>query len=79
MHSGDAQNFAKYGPAFAQVLCAMPYVTDDGHAAFPTKWRQLTALLRTMIEDNGHASPGATLVAFVPMLVVVQSRASAGM
>lgn len=69
---------AAYGASFANMLCAMPTLTDEGHAACPEDWRALTALLHTLIEDEGMTTEMAAWEAAVPVGLVRAYRRAAG-
>ena len=53
-------------------------LTDEGHAACPQEWRDLTALLHTMIEDEGMTTEMAGWEAALPVSVVADYRALVG-
>ena len=69
-----ALNFDAYGPGFASVLGAMQYLSDEGHAACPQSWRDLTNLLHTLIEDEGMTTKRAASCADVPESLVADYR-----
>lgn len=71
-------DFHTYGPAFAQVLVAMQYMTDDGHAACPQEWRELAGLLHTLIEDEGLSTEATAEDTGLPLGVVTEYRRCIG-
>lgn len=38
--------------SFGEMLAGMNYASDSGHAALPQAWRDLSALLPTLLEDE---------------------------
>jgi hypothetical protein len=38
--------------SFGEMLAAIDYVSDSAHAALPQAWRDLSALLPTLLEDE---------------------------
>ena len=78
-HSLPVQpSFASYGTGFAAALAAMSTMTDLGHAACPQDWRDLTALLHTLIVDEGMTTTMAALQASVPESLVADYRKLVG-
>ena len=73
-----AVNFAAYGNGFAAVLASMQGLSDEGHAACPQEWRDLTSLLHTMIEDEEMTSATAAQEAAVPESLVAEYRFLSG-
>lgn len=71
-------NFHAYGPGFAATLASMSGLSDTGHAACPQEWRDLTALLHTLIEDQGVTTAMAALEAAVPERMVADYRSLVG-
>lgn len=71
-------NFHAYGPGFAVTLASMFNLTDEGHAACPQEWRDLTALLHTLIEDEGMTTAMAAWEAALPESVVADYRRLVG-
>lgn len=66
--------FHAYGPGFAAVLASMSDLTDQGHAACPQEWRDLTTLLHTLIEDEGMTTAMAAWEAALPESMVADYR-----
>jgi hypothetical protein len=73
----DQPLFATYGPSFTEMICAMPTLTDEGHAACPEAWRNLTAYLHTLIEDYDLSTEVAAFEAAVPVELVRAYRLAA--
>jgi hypothetical protein len=73
----DEPLFATYGPSFTDMICAMPTLTDEGHAACPEAWRDLTAYLHTLIEDYELSTEVAAFEAAVPVDLVRAYRLAA--
>jgi hypothetical protein len=73
----DEPQFATYGPGFIAIICAMPTLTDEGHAACPEQWRDLTAYLHTLIEDYDLSTEVAAFEAAVPVELVRAYRLAA--
>ena len=73
-----AVNFAAYGEGFAAMLANMQFLSDEGHAASPQAWRDLTSLLHTLIEDKGMTTGGAAYAAAVPESLVADYRRAVG-
>jgi len=67
-------NFHAYGPGFSTTLASMSNLTDAGHAACPQDWRDLTALLHTLIEDEGMTTAMAAWEAALPESMVADYR-----
>lgn len=76
--SSEVTNFSTFGPAFAHTLASMQSLTDDGHAACPEEWRELTCLLHTLIEDEGMSTAMAAWEAAVPGSFVADYRRLVG-
>jgi hypothetical protein len=71
-------DFAIYGQGFAATLASMFDLSDEGHAACPQEWRDLTALLHTLIEDEEMTTAAAAKAADVPESLVGEYRARVG-
>jgi len=71
-------NFAIYGHGFAAMLAGMQNLSDEGHTACPQEWRDLTALLHTLIEDEEMTTETAALEAAVPEMLVAEYRRAVG-
>lgn len=72
--TSGATNFAAFGEAFPAMLASMHHLSDTGHAACPQEWRDLTALLHELIEDEGWTTGMAAWEAAVPERFVAQYR-----
>jgi hypothetical protein len=71
-------NFHAYGAPFAATLASMSHLTDEGHAACPKEWRDLTALLHTLIEDEGLTTAMTAWEAALPESTVLDYRRLVG-
>lgn len=71
-------NFHAYGPGFAATLASMSDLSDAGHATCPQEWRDLTALLHTLIEDEGMTTAMAARDTALPESIVAHYRAFVG-
>jgi hypothetical protein len=67
-------NFDTYGPGFAFMLASMASLSDTGYEACPDEWRDLTALLHTLILDEGMTTAMAAWEAAVPESMVAEYR-----
>lgn len=71
-------SFHAYGPGFAATLASMSSLTDAGHAACPQEWRDLTALLHTLIEDEGMTTTMTARKTALPEITVARYRRLVG-
>lgn len=67
-------NFAAYGDGFAALLSSMQFLSDEGHEACPQEWRDLSALVHTLIEDEGMTTEMAAWEASLPETFVAEYR-----
>lgn len=73
-----AINFAAYGAGFPATLASVQNLSDSGHAACPQEWRDLTALLHALIEDEGMTTAMAAWEAALPETFVAAYRQLVG-
>lgn len=66
------------GPAFAHILAAMYEMSDTDHVACPQEWRDMTALLHTLIEDEGMSCTDAARVVSLPVGTVITYAEAVG-
>lgn len=71
--------FSQIGPGFAQVLAALPGLSDAAVNAMPREWSSLASLLWTLIEDEGMTSEMAAHEASVPVSLVREYREVVGL
>lgn len=72
-------DFSRLGPSFAQVLAALPGLSDAAVNAMPREWTSLASLLWTLIEDEGMTSEMAAHEASVPVSLVREYRDLVGL
>ncbi len=56
--------------SFGEMLAGMDYLSDSAHAALPQAWRDLSALLPTLLEDEALSVDAAAAAAGLPVGVV---------
>ena len=71
-------DYSAYGPAFGQMLALTACLSDDGRAACPPEWLELSSLLCGLIEDDGLTTEQAARAAAVPGWLVAGYRAQMG-
>jgi hypothetical protein len=67
-------NFHTYGPGYAVTLASMASLSDTGHEGCPEEWCDLTALLHTLILDEGMTTAMAAWEAALPESMVADYR-----
>ncbi|PRY94348.1 hypothetical protein [Donghicola tyrosinivorans] len=72
-------NYATLGSSFAEVLAALPGLSDAAASALPAEWNSLASLLWTLIEDEGHSTETAAHEAGVPASLVRDYRRLTGL
>lgn len=76
--SAPSAIFATYGRGFAVTLASMFSLSDEGHAACPEDWRDLTAMLHTLIEDERLTTSAVAQIVDLPEQFVADYRAIVG-
>ena len=72
-------DFSQFGPSFAQVIAALPGLSDAAVEAMPPEWSSLASLIWTLISDEGLSTEMAACEASVPVALVRDHRKLTGL